>query len=87
MNLVIEYLKCVSYREDRFAEEAYRGKRLPKFYLIIWFGTIINTCFKIMYCSLFGHKWTDDGYATPEFGFIDINCERCGFSHGIEYLY
>ena len=87
MNLIIEYLKCVSYNDDLFAEEAYRGRKLPKFYSIIWFKDIILNIIMIIYCSCFGHKWADEGRATPECGYIDMTCQRCGFSHGIEYLY
>jgi hypothetical protein len=87
MNLVIEYLNCISYKDDCFAEEAYRCKKLPITYSITWFLNIILNIIKIIYCSIFGHKWADEGHATPEYGYVDMNCQRCGFSHGIEYLY
>ena len=76
MNLVIEYLKCISYNDDCFAEEAYRCKKLSFFYPITWFGRIVKIIIAIIYCSIFGHKWVDDGQATPEYGCIDVNCKR-----------
>lgn len=32
-------------------------------------------------CKVFGHKWEDDSYGGPEFGYIGVHCKRCGEGH------
>lgn len=43
--------------------------------------------YDITMCRYFGHKWIDEGSAGPESGYIEMSCNRCGFSHDRVYLY
>jgi hypothetical protein len=46
---------------------------------------------KRLYCDILckfkGHKWQDEGNVTPESGYIEMCCKRCGYSHPKEYLF
>ena len=43
--------------------------------------------YDITMCIFFGHKWIDEGSAGPDSGYIEMSCNRCGFSHDRFYLY
>ena len=38
-------------------------------------------------CRLRGHRFTDQGFAGPDEGCIDLVCDRCGHSPGTVWLY
>jgi len=41
----------------------------------------------ILVCKIKGHDLEDRGCATPETGYIDMTCRRCGFSYPRHILY
>lgn len=41
---------------------------------------------KELICKIFGHKWKQVGWCTPNSGYIGRECKRCGIGHGT-YLY
>lgn len=38
-------------------------------------------------CLVRGHDLVDNGYATRESGCINVECQRCGYSYGTQWLY
>jgi hypothetical protein len=48
-----------------------------------------NIHYKIcnLICKIKGHKWEDEGSAGSESGYIEMCCNRCGYSNPREYLY
>jgi len=38
-------------------------------------------------CKLKGHDLVDNGYATPDSGCIQMDCNRCGYSWPTHWLY
>jgi hypothetical protein len=51
-----------------------------------WDFSIIHLVSRII-CKIKGHKWIDEGSAGPESGYIEMSCDRCGYSNPREYLY
>lgn len=41
---------------------------------------------KLIYCHMFGHKWVSTDWGNSESGYIGVECQRCGDSHG-QHLY
>jgi len=60
------------------------NRKFPTFWTIIG---LVKLLYRIISCKIFGHKLVDYGCAGPDHGYIDVCCERCGYSHGIEHLY
>lgn len=42
---------------------------------------LLNFASATLTCKIHGHTLTDEGYAGPDSGCIDLRCSRCGWSH------
>jgi len=76
---------------ERMMEADYvESKRYQKYVLYRWYSDAKwRARFAVLFliCKVRGHQLVDDGHAGPESGYMDVNCKRCSWHAGREWLY
>lgn len=68
----------------------YRVQVEQQHVMLAWLLTLVEYGFDVLrraQCRMFGHLPVDHSHATPECGWIDIECMRCGKTLNHHWLY